>query len=116
MINEGDALSDRARAVYQDEENVLFLSAVSIWEIALKISLGRLAFPAPPERYVPQKREHFGIDSLPLEEADVFALPKLPHIHKDPFDRMLVTQAIGRGLTILTPDPDIARYPVRAVW
>ena len=61
-------------------------------------------------------REDHGIEALPLDEAATLQLPKLPSIHRDPFDRMLICQAINHGLTLLTPDENIRRYPVLSRW
>ena len=109
-------LSNRARDFFQDSSNDVFLSAVSVWEISVKYSLGRLSLPEPPERFLPQERERHLITPLPLDEAAVLHLHRLPQLHKDPFDRMLVCQAIERGLVILTPDRLISQYPTRTAW
>lgn len=109
-------LSGRAREAFLDEGNQAFLSAVSAWEIAVKHALGKLPMPASPDRFVPAARERHGMDSLSLDEESSLQVGRLPRIHKDPFDRMLVAQAIVHGLVILTPDPDISRYPIRTVW
>lgn len=111
-----DELSDPARAAYADPGNEVFLSAVSAWEIAMKNALGRLPLPEAPVRYVPAVRSRHGISPLALDEAAALQLPKLPRLHRDPFDRMLICQAIAHGLDILTPDPAIAQYPVRTLW
>lgn len=110
------ALSHRVRLLLADPASEFYLSAVSSWEIALKYSAGRLPLPLPPAEYVPSRRRACGIRSLPLEEEATLELPRLPRIHSDPFDRMLVCQAIVHGLPILTPDPQIAQYPIRTVW
>lgn len=99
-----------------DPENELFLSAVSSWEIAVKHSLGRLPLPEAPERYVPAQRILRGIDALLLDEEAALHISRLPNLHRDPFDRMLVCQALVGGMMIVTPDPEIARYPVRTLW
>lgn len=75
-----------------------------------------LPFPDPPETYVPRLRSLHGIDQLALDEESTLYLPRLPALHKDPFDRMLICQAIAGGLVILTPDPAISQYPVRSLW
>jgi len=109
-------LSVRARQLLQSPESELYLSAISAWEIALKESMGRLRLPEPAARYVPSRRERNGIEPLPLDEESVLHLRKLPALHNDPFDRMLVCQALVHGLALLTPDEAIARYPARVVW
>jgi PIN domain nuclease of toxin-antitoxin system len=109
-------LSKRAGDLFTDPGNDLFLSSVSIWEISVKHGLGRLHLPEPPDRFLPRERERHLITPLPLEETAVLHLHRLPKLHKDPFDRMLVCQAIDRGLVILTPDRLINQYPTRTAW
>ena len=109
-------LSDRAREVFEESSNEIFLSAVSAWEIAVKHSLGRLVLPAPPQTILPELRSRYGIAALPLEEKATYHLERLPKLHRDPFDRMLICQAVAHGLSLLTPDPQIQRYPVVTVW
>jgi PIN domain nuclease of toxin-antitoxin system len=109
-------LSDRARALFQNPANEVWLSAASAWEIAIKHSLGRLPLPAAPERFVPEQREAHGIMPLPLNEAAVLRLSSLPHHHRDPFDRILVCQAQADDLVILTSDEAIRAYPVKTDW
>lgn len=75
-----------------------------------------MPLPQPPQQFIPAQRRAHGIETLPLDEDAVLQLPRLPDIHKDPFDRMLICQAIAHGMTILTPDPLITRYPVRTAW
>lgn len=110
------SLSSECRRLSADPANELFLSAVSSWEITVKHALGRLTLSSPPPVYVPKYRRLHDITALPLEEEAALHLHRLPHLHKDPFDRMLVCQAIVHGLTILTPDPLIVQYPVRTTW
>ena len=115
-IEGGARLSDPARRALVDPSNDALLSSVSAWEIVVKHSLGRLPLPEPPERYLPAQRHARGIEPLPLDEEATLYLHRLPAIHRDPFDRMLVCQALVSGLTLVTPDADIARYPVRTLW
>ena len=109
-------LSKAARNIFENPENEIYLSSVSAWEIAIKYSIGRLPLPEPPNRYVPSRRESHGIESLSLDEESSLHLNRLPKLHRDPFDRMLVCQAIAHGLVILTPDSLITDYPVRCAW
>lgn len=109
-------LSDVARTHFRDAGNEVYLSAVSTWEIAVRHRLGKLPLPAPAEQFVPKERVQHGIESLALDEASTTHLYRLPPLHRDLFDRMLVCQAIEHGLTIVTPDPLISQYPVRTVW
>jgi PIN domain nuclease of toxin-antitoxin system len=100
----------------RDPDEQVFFSSVSAWEICVKVALSKLALPMAPAEYVPDHRQRLGIEALPLEEADVLAISRLPALHRDPFDRMLVSQAIARGLTLVTPDPDIRKYPCLTWW
>lgn len=111
-----DRLSDTASRLILDPENEIYLSAVSAWEIALKASLGKLVLPDRPDRLVPDLREFYAIESLPLDEESTFQVGRLPEIHRDPFDRMLICQAITLGLAVVTPDEVVQRYPVRTIW
>lgn len=109
-------MSGAARSALEDPQNDLLLSSVSAWEIAVKHALGGLPLPDPPERYVPAQRKYRGIEPLPLAEEAALYLHRLPAIHRDPFDRMLICQALVAGLTLVTPDKEIACYPVRTLW
>lgn len=116
LISDDPALSPAARNLFAAADNQVFLSAASVWEILIKHRLGRLPLPAPAERFVVQQRQAHGIEALPITEDAVMHLHKLPDHHKDPFDRILVCQAISQGMTLLTPDDAIARYPVPVAW
>ena len=82
----------------------------------MKHQLGRFPLPESPATYLPKQRKRHLIASLPLEEAAASHLVKLPSVHRDPFDRMLVCQAIEHDLTIVTPDAALQAYPVKTVW
>ncbi len=116
IIGDAPELSNRARELFIDPANDVFLSAVSAWEISVKHGLGRLPLPEPPEKFIPFQRERHGIEALPLEEEATLYLNRLPSSHRDPFDRMLICQAIVHGLVILTPDELVTQYPVRSLW
>ncbi|MDR4494501.1 MAG: type II toxin-antitoxin system VapC family toxin [Nitrospirales bacterium] len=116
IISDDKALSPTSREIFSDPSNEIFLSAISVWEILVKYSLGRIELPLPVDQFIPQQRERHGIGTLPLEESATGHLPKLPTLHKDPFDRMLICQSIQHELTILTPDPLITQYAVRTAW
>lgn len=115
-IEGGASISEGARTALADPGNEVYLSSVSAWEIAAKHALGRLPLPEPPERYVPGQRRARGIEPLPLDEEAALHLSRLPMLHRDPFDRMLICQALVAGLTLVTPDPEVLRYPVRTLW
>jgi len=116
VISGAPDLSTRARELIADPDNEVFLSAASNWEIAVKHALGRLPLPEPPNRFVPDQRAQHGIDPLPIDEESALHLGRLPPLHRDPFDRILVCQAIVHGLTLVGPDPLITQYPLRTTW
>jgi PIN domain nuclease of toxin-antitoxin system len=110
------SLSPAVRELLGDPGNDAFLSAVSAWEIAVKFGLGQLGLPEPPDRWVPRVREAHGFTALDLDEEAATAVCRLPRLHRDPFDRMLVAQAITRDCTIVTPDPAVRAYPAKTLW
>ena len=116
FIADAPELSARARSSILDPVNSVYLSSVSAWEIGRKYARGGLQLPARPETLIPQIRADSGIVSLPLTEDDAILAEKLPPIHKDPFDRMIIAQALVQGMVIATPDPAFATYPVRLLW
>ena len=116
IIAGSDELSATSREVFADPENEVFLSAASCWEISIKWSLGKLHLPEDPGRFLSKQRSQHFIEPLPISEQAIFHLSKLPQHHKDPFDRILICQAIDHSLVLLTPDPLITQYPVRTIW
>jgi len=105
-------LPDAMRESIRNPDNEVYLSVVSLWETIIKHQLGKLPLPQPPESYLPLQRELHQISSLPLDEASVSQLARLSPIHRDPFDRMLICQAMRHGLTIVTVDDVICDYSV----
>jgi PIN domain nuclease of toxin-antitoxin system len=109
-------LSKKARAAIDGEDARLFASDASTWEVCLKWLAKKIVLPAPPRRWLADQATIWQTDRLPFELDHFFRTCELPALHKDPFDRMLVAQAIARGLTIVTPDPAIHAYPVAVLW
>ena len=109
-------LSQSTRNLIDNPANELFLSAASVWEIAIKYSIGRLELEIPPEDYVPEQRRLHSIESLPISERDALQVGKLPNIHRDPFDRLILAQAIVQGMAVVTNDSRMQRYEVPIVW
>ncbi|MGH9408484.1 MAG: type II toxin-antitoxin system VapC family toxin [Vicinamibacterales bacterium] len=94
----------------------VYVSAASVWEIAIKHARGKLPLPTPLPEFVRTLRSRFEFKTLPIDEESALHVAKLPPLHADPFDRMLVAQAIVHGLTIVTPDPAVTQYPARTLW
>ena len=96
----------------RDLNNETYLSVVSEWEATVKYQLGKLALPQSPDIYLPLQRQQHQIISLALDEASVCRLGSLPSLHRDPFDRMLICQALAHGLVVATVDDAISAYSV----
>lgn len=112
-------LSGQAREVLGDSANQAFVSSVTIWEILVKHGRGRLDIETqgmPVAQFVVSQRRAHQLDSLPVTEEVAMQVPKLPAVHHDPFDRLLICQSIEHGLTLVTPDKNIRRYPIRTLW
>jgi PIN domain nuclease of toxin-antitoxin system len=99
----------------KDDESLVLFSQVSLLEIQIKASLGKLQLDFPVE-HIPDLADQSGLTALPLSNAAIFTLPKLPAVHRDPFDRLLVCEAIQQGVPLVTPDEIIRRYPVKILW
>jgi PIN domain nuclease of toxin-antitoxin system len=115
-ITDQPRLPRRVRAVIEDGKNDIYVSAVSGWEIIIKFQLGRLTLPENPEDYLMEQIQRNAFRTLPLRMRHSLRLLRLPHYHKDPFDRMMVAQAHFENIPILTSDRQIARYPVEVIW
>ncbi len=105
-------LPDVVRLACEDRTNEVFVSAVSIWEAVIKHALGKLPLPGPASSYLTNLREQHGFQPLPLDEGAMPFLAGLPHLHRDPFDRILISQALQYGLTIATVDAEVRAYAV----
>ncbi|WP_031500738.1 type II toxin-antitoxin system VapC family toxin [Bryobacter aggregatus] len=116
FVSDSPALSAKVRVAICDEQNEVYLSAVSAWEISRKYAQGQLELPERPEVLIPELRNESGIETLPLTEEDALTAEKLPMLHRDPFDRMLIAQALVQGMVIVTSDRAFAQYPVRVLW
>lgn len=99
-----------ARKLIDDSSNELLFSAASIWEVAIKNTLGREDFRADA-RLLRRGLLDNGYIELPISSQHAASIDSLPPLHKDPFDRMLVAQAVSEGITLLTRDAQLARYP-----
>jgi PIN domain nuclease of toxin-antitoxin system len=103
------ALPDEARTAIEDIENVLYFSVASLWEIVIKSALGRDDFQLDA-RVLRRNLLDAGYEELPIEAQHAFEVAALPPLHKDPFDRLLVGQAMAEGIVLLTHDEQIKQY------
>ncbi len=115
-INDDSRLISHVRNIIADRDNELFLSAASCWEIAIKAHLGRISFPRKPDTFIADQMSSNAIQSLPVQASHALHTFNLPHLHKDPFDRMIASQAQLEGLPVITSDPLIARYKIKIIW
>ena len=109
-------MSATAADLIRDKGNDLLLSAASAWEIGIKTQVGRLPLPGDPESFVPQQMILNRIRELPVSTAHALRVTKLPNHHRDPFDRLLVAQAIVEDIVLVTADGALKPYPVKIVW
>ena len=109
-------LSKTARELFASPNNIVYLSAVSSWEIMVKHQLGKLPLPDNPRNFVHNGRILHNIETLPLTEAATWRLKELSNLHRDPFDRILICQALEHDMTLLTSDPLIHQYSVKIAW
>jgi len=114
-ISEPERLSPAAGKVLLDEEASKWLSAVSLWEIIIKVQTGKLTLPLEPPYYLDNLRQ-LGANLLSVDAQHSFELLQLPMLHKDPFDRLLIAQARVEKMTLLTRDESIRQYPVTTLW
>lgn len=111
-----EKLSPIARAICEDSANELFLSLASVWEIQIKVGVGKLQLPVSLLELVAAQETQNRVQLLPIQLAHIVFLADLPNHHRDPFDRMLVAQALSEELTIITNDATLPSYPVRVAW
>ena len=109
-------LSVRAEAAMRDGPTRLFLSVASVWEIAIKVSIGRLPLPEPLETFVPHQLRVNRVDLVPVQLDHTYAVSKLLLHHRDPVDRLLVAQAETEGMPIVSADPALDAYDVTRLW
>jgi len=105
-----------AQRLFLDDRNVVLLSAASLWEIALKVRMGKLPLPQPADRYLREHLSRNAIEVLPVEATHALRVFALPDIHRDPFDRLLVAQCQVEGLPLVSGDAQLRQYAVEILW
>ena len=116
IVAEDGRLSRKAKRLFLDKSSTVFLSVASIWEMAIKISLGKLALDEPLEAFVKNHVEGNDIKILEIQPRHIYPLEDLPFHHRDPFDRLIIAQCMTEGLSIIGNDPAFDGYPVSRVW
>jgi PIN domain nuclease of toxin-antitoxin system len=113
---ESHRLSPRSRQIFRTDEHDLVFSLVSLWEIAIKIKIGKLNAIGSSVAYIRDEMDAYGMELLPIRYEHILQLEALPVHHSDPFDRLLIAQAIAESLPILTHDRVFSLYPVKVIW
>lgn len=114
-ITDASSLSQPARDLFADESHELLWSAASTWELGIKASLGKLRLPEPLERFVPRQLRAQNLLGLPIHHDHAARAAELPTIHRDPFDRMLVAQALVENVPLVTRDVALGGYGIRCI-
>lgn len=115
-IDDSSALSSKARKAIADPGNECLLSVASCWEMAVKISLGKLHLPRVMDRFIPEQLALNAFHQLGIEFRHVARVASLPFHHRDPFDRLLAAQALEEDCPIVSADRVFRRYGVERVW
>jgi PIN domain nuclease of toxin-antitoxin system len=113
-ITDPAKLSSTARNVISSSDR--FWSVASIWEALIKVQVGKLPLPVPSGRYLVSQLSANGVLVLPIKLEHTLRVESLDGHHRDPFDRMLIAQALEEGMPIVTADPFFSRYPVEVIW
>ncbi len=116
FITDDPTLSSNARNLIEDINNERLLSIASVWEIAIKTSLGKLELARPFEEFIPQQLRQNYVDLLPIEIPHLAKVSKLPFHHKDPFDRLIISQSLVERIPIISVDDKLDNYNIRRFW
>jgi len=115
-VADDERLSPRAAALIAEPSNEVLVSAAIAWEVVVKSALGRVEVPTPVDRFLTDQIEANAFIPLPIHMRHALGLAALPQIHRDPFDRILVAQAVAEDLTIVSRDRVMGGYPVTVEW
>ena len=116
FINDDKALSAVAKEHIEDTEATLYLSVASLWEMAIKVSLGRLDMPAPFAKFIEQQIAENSLELLQITPSHAGTVAMLPFHHRDPFDRLLIAQSVSERFPIISKDEIFDQYDVKRYW
>ena len=116
LMSQEESVPVPVRRELADPQSEVFYSQISIWEIQMKHQLGKLPMSEEPAVVVPRELPRYGFTQLDLTAAAIYGLSRLPPVHKDPFDRILIVQAKLTGSTLVSPDKIFSQYPVTVRW
>ena len=115
-LTEPERISRRVMSTLSGDDVMVMVSAVSAWEMAVKQSLGKLTLPGLAEEWLPAAIDAFGASWTPITPRQALIVGRLPYVHRDPFDRLLVAQAIDLGVTLASSDGRLAPYGIPVLW
>ena len=116
LASEPDKLSDKAKEAILSQSNQLYVSLVSLWEMQIKSQLGKLSLDVPLSALWHDQKEMNQIELIPILAEHIWELESLSHLHRDPFDRLIIAQAIKESFIIVSADTAITQYPVTTIW
>ncbi len=115
-VHSAERIGPKGLDILSSGEQKVYLSVASTWELSIKFRLGKLHLPGPPPQYIPRRLADQGIHPLGITQAHALKVYDLPNHHQDPFDRMLIAQALIEDMVILTSDRAFKRYPAQLLW
>lgn len=115
-VHADERLGDNAREILANGKEEIYLSAASSWELSIKMRLGKLTFPGPPAQVVPAFMAKQGLLAIAVTHLHAVKVYDLPPHHSDPFDRLIIAQAMVEEMTVLTSDRVFEKYPIDVVW
>ena len=116
LMGQEDSVPAAVRRELADPRSEVFYSQISLWEIQIKYQLGKLPMSDEPAIVLPRELDRYGFRKLDLTDSAIFGLSRLPSVHRDPFDRLLIVQAKLTGSVLVSPDKIFAQYPVAVFW
>lgn len=116
ILTDDKKLSKTVKELFLSEENEIYISVASIWEIAIKVSIGRLNLSEPLKEFVQNHIKGNDIKILAVDAEDTYPIETLPFHHKDPFDRLIIAQSMTRNYPILSADVEFDAYPIKRIW
>lgn len=116
LCSEPDKLSVKAIKIIDNPDTALLVSHVSAWEMSLKSKTGKMIFPKPLRRWLAEQKDVWHFEWLPISLEHILSTNELPDHHKDPFDRLIVSQAMKKNIPVVTPDDFIKKYAVEIIW
>lgn len=116
IIEDNKNLTNKVRTIYLDNSNDIYLSVASIWEMAIKISLNKLSIQGQLVKFIDRHAVENNIRLLSIQPHHVFPIKNLPFHHKDPFDRILLSQCIQEKMHLLSKDKEFDKYGINRIW